>query len=107
MPDIRYPTPDAAVARDAIRSLGASQIREIANAGMHDPDVLAFWFGEPEEVRPQFIRDAAVESLARGETFYSQSFGIPELRAELVRRLTRLHGRTSAIRQPVSVTGNL
>ena len=70
-----------AVARDAIRSLGASKIREIANAGMHDPDVLPFWFGEPDLVTPQFIRDAAIESLARGETFYSQNFGIPELRS--------------------------
>jgi aspartate/methionine/tyrosine aminotransferase len=52
-----------AVARAAIRSLTASRIREIANAGMHDPDVLAFWFGEPDQVTPAFIRDAATASL--------------------------------------------
>jgi aspartate/methionine/tyrosine aminotransferase len=82
-----------AVARDRVRSLRGSKIREIANAGMHDPDVLPFWFGEPDLVTPQFIRDAAIESLARGETFYSQNFGIPELRSELARYVTRL--RTS------------
>src|SRR5579862_4205982 len=66
--------------RPAVRALESSKIRDIANAGMHDPDVLAFWFGEPDQVTPAFIRDAASESLARGETFYSQNFGIPELR---------------------------
>ena len=65
------------MARPEIRALGASKIREIANAGMHDPDVLAFWFGEPDQVTPAFIRDAATASLARGETFYAQNFGIP------------------------------
>ena len=69
-----------AVARERIRSLRGSQIREIANAGMHDPDVLPFWFGEPDLVTPQYIRDAAIASIARGETFYSQTFGIPARR---------------------------
>ena len=95
----------APVARDAIRSLGASKIREIANAGMDDPDVLPFWFGEPDLVTPQFIRDAAIDSIARGETFYSQNFGIPELRSELARYLTRLHGPTSDGHVAVTASG--
>ena len=48
-----------------MRSLVASQIREVANVGMGDADMLAFWFGEPDEVTPAFIRDAAVAALAR------------------------------------------
>ena len=64
-------------ARPAVRALVASLIRDVANEGMGDPDVLAFWFGEPDEVTPQFIREAGVASLARGETFYTQNFGIP------------------------------
>jgi aspartate/methionine/tyrosine aminotransferase len=43
-------------------------------------DVLAFWFGESDEVTPEFIRQAAVESLQRGETFYAHNLGLPELR---------------------------
>lgn len=86
--------PRDAVARDAVQALRGSQIRDIANAGMHDPEVLPFWFGEPDAVTPPFIRDAATASLARGETFYSQNFGIPELRDELARYVTRLHGAT-------------
>ncbi len=94
-----------AVARPAIRALGASKIREIANAGMHDPDVLAFWFGEPDQVTPTFIRDAATRSLARGETFYAQNFGIPELRTSIARYVTRLHGATSEEGVAVTASG--
>ena len=64
-------------ARSTVRSLVASQIREVANAGIGDPDILAFWFGEPDEVTPGYIRDAAVAALAAGETFYTLNFGIP------------------------------
>ena len=31
--------------RPTIASLPASRIREVANAGLGRPDVLAFWFG--------------------------------------------------------------
>jgi hypothetical protein len=37
------------LARPDVRALEASRIRDIANAAMHDPDVLAFWFGEPDQ----------------------------------------------------------
>ena len=69
--------------RDAIDRLPASKIREVANAGIGRPDVLAFWFGESDEVTPEFVREAAVESLRRGETFYAHNLGLPELRAAL------------------------
>ncbi|HTS21284.1 MAG TPA: pyridoxal phosphate-dependent aminotransferase [Casimicrobiaceae bacterium] len=77
-------------ARGAVRALLASQIREVANAGMGDAEILPFWFGEPDEVTPAFIRDAAAASLAAGETFYTQNFGIPELRAAISAYLSRL-----------------
>ena len=68
---------------------------------MHDPDVLAFWFGEPDQVTPAFIRDAATASLARGETFYSQNFGIPELRGAIARlRDARCTGRPPRPKSP-------
>jgi aspartate/methionine/tyrosine aminotransferase len=79
-------------ARSAVRALVASQIREVANAGMGDPDILPFWFGEPDEVTPAYIREAGIASIAAGETFYTQNFGIPELRAAIAAYVTRLHG---------------
>jgi len=73
-----------------VRSLVASQIREVANAGMGDPGILAFWFGEPDEVTPPHIREAAVAALAAGDTFYTQNFGIPELREAIARYVSRM-----------------
>ena len=78
--------------RQAIDRLQGSLIREIANAGMGRADVLAFWFGESDEVTPEPIRRAAIESLERGETFYSQNLGLPELRDALAAYATSLHG---------------
>ncbi len=92
-------------ARPAVRALMASQIREVANAGLGEADVLPFWFGEPDEVTPAFIRDAAALSLARGETFYSQNFGIPELREAIGAYVSRLHQPTSAERIAVTASG--
>ena len=66
--------------REAIHNLEASKIREVANAGLGRSDVLAFWFGESDEVTPDVIRQAAIESLQRGETFYAHNLGLPELR---------------------------
>ena len=78
-------------ARNAVRALVASQIREVANAGLGEPDILAFWFGEPDEVTPAYIRDAAAASLAAGETFYTLNFGIPELREAIAQYVSTLH----------------
>jgi len=80
------------MARDAVRALSQSKIREVANAGMGREGVLPFWFGEPDEVTPAFIRAAAVASLDAGETFYNQNLGIPELREALAAYTARLHG---------------
>ena len=86
------------VARDAVRLLRASRIREVANTGMGRSDVLAFWFGEPDEVTPDFIRRAAVDALASGDTFYTQNLGIPALREAIAAYVTRLHGSTRPTR---------
>src|SRR5450631_1606338 len=97
-------TPDTS-ARSTVRSLVASQIREVANAGMGDPDILTFWFGEPDEVTPGYIRDTGIAAIAAGETFYTQNFGIPELRSALASYVSRLHRPLSADRIAVTASG--
>jgi len=92
-------------ARGAVRALVASQIREVANAGMGEADILPFWFGEPDEVTPTYIRDAAVASLAAGETFYTQNFGIAELRAAIAAYVSRLHRPVAADNIAVTASG--
>ena len=91
--------------RPAIERLQGSLIREIANAGMGRADVLAFWFGESDEVTPELVRRAAIESLERGETFYSQNLGLPELRAALASYTGTLHPPVDAGRVVVTSGG--
>ena len=78
-------------ARPTVQALRSSKIREVANAGMGRKDVIAFWFGEPDEVTPDFIRQAGIDALQRGETFYTENFGIPELRNTIAAYVARLH----------------
>jgi aspartate/methionine/tyrosine aminotransferase len=92
-------------ARHAIRSLVASQIREVANVGMGDAGILPFWFGEPDQVTPAYIRDAAVASLGAGETFYTQNFGIPELREAIAAYVSRWHRSVAAADIAVTASG--
>ncbi|WP_227458262.1 pyridoxal phosphate-dependent aminotransferase [Cupriavidus pauculus] len=87
-------TEAAPLARDIVHGLRASRIREVANAGIGLPDVLPFWFGESDQVTPQFIRDAAAQALAGGATFYTHNLGIAPLRAALSDYVSRLHGAT-------------
>lgn len=91
--------------RTAIAQLPGSRIREVANAGIGRPDVLAFWFGESDEVTPAVIREAACASLAAGETFYSHNLGLPELRAALRRYVGALHGDPGDDRIAVTSSG--
>ena len=79
------------LSRPAVQSLVASRIREVANAGMGRSDVLPFWFGEPDEVTPDFIREAAKSALNTGDTFYTQNLGIPALREALAHYASELH----------------
>lgn len=91
--------------RQIVRELEESRIREVANAGLGRDDVLAFWFGEGDEVTPEVVRQAAIASLQRGETFYSHNLGLPELRAALADHLSRLHGPVGADRIAITSGG--
>lgn len=91
--------------RQVIQNLEESKIREVANAGMGRSDVLAFWFGESDEVTPDFIRQAAIESLQRGETFYSHNLGLPELRQEISNYMSARHGPIGVDRLAVTSGG--
>lgn len=91
--------------RQTVLELEESKIREVANAGMGRGDVLAFWFGESDEVTPEFIRQAAIASLQAGETFYAHNLGLPELREAIAGYASRLHGPVDAGRIAVTSGG--
>jgi aspartate/methionine/tyrosine aminotransferase len=91
--------------RQAIQNLEESKIREVANAGIGRADVLAFWFGESDEVTPDFIRQAAIESLQAGETFYAHNLGLSELREAVSQYTSGLHGQVAADRIAITSGG--
>ena len=101
----RHTFSHAVESRSPVQSLRASRIREVANAGMGRADVLPFWFGEPDEVTPSFIRDIAKQALDEGDTFYTQNFGLPALREALAAYSSRLHRPTSAANIAVTSSG--
>ena len=93
------------IMRTTIQNLQESKIREVANAGMGRSDVLAFWFGESDETTPDFIRQAAINSLQQGETFYTHNLGLPELRDALSAYMGALHGPVAPDRVVVTSGG--
>jgi aspartate/methionine/tyrosine aminotransferase len=103
--DGRLPVLRDLSARGVVRALVASQIREVAEFGMGELDILPFWFGEPDEVTPENIRAAAVASIAAGETFYSQNLGVPALREAIAGYLTRRHRPVTSANVAVTSSG--
>jgi aspartate/methionine/tyrosine aminotransferase len=93
------------VARDPIRAIAASRIREVANSAIGAADVLAFWFGEPDLPTPGFIIDAAKSALDSGDTFYHPNLGLTSLRTELAAYVSRWHRPVDAGRIAVTSSG--
>ncbi len=91
--------------RSSVQALRASRIREVANGGMGRNDVLAFWFGEPDEVTPDFVREAAKTALDAGDTFYTHNLGTPALREALANYSSGLHQPVGADRIAVTSSG--
>ena len=91
--------------RQVILDLAQSRIREVANAGLGRTDLLAFWFGESDEVTPEPIRQAAIASLQMGETFYSHNLGLPELRQAVAHYMSQRHGPVEIDRLAITSGG--
>src|SRR5437773_12496112 len=87
------PPPLAAALRREAREAPESGIVEVFNYGRSRPGLIPLWAGEGDLPTPPFIYEAAVKSLAAGETFYTYQRGLPEVRAALARYHARTYGR--------------
>ena len=59
---------------------------------LNDPsmsDVVGLTVGQPDFVTPWHIREAGIESLQKGKTYYTGNAGTPELREEICNYLSR------------------
>lgn len=71
--------------------LSPSKIRDVAELGMGDPDVIPLWFGEAAWRSPLVAIDAAKTSLDRDPAHYQPNSGLPALRASIADYLSALH----------------
>ena len=74
------------------RVFESSKIREIAEMGMKQEDVLPLWFGEGAWPTHPDIVEAAVTALRNGNHLYQPNNGAPSLREEIARYNNNLFG---------------
>ncbi|MFV0491333.1 MAG: pyridoxal phosphate-dependent aminotransferase [Pseudorhodobacter sp.] len=68
---------------DRISRVPLNQICDIADLARNDPEVIKLWIGESDLPTPDFITKAAVTALDAGQTRYTYSHGVRELRQAL------------------------
>ncbi len=68
-----------------------SRIRELADIAFGMDGVLRLHFGESNLSTPDFIKDAVIQALKDGYTFYSENAGLPGLRQSIAEKYGELH----------------
>lgn len=74
---------------DTLKDIKPSGIRKFFDMLSSMDDVTALTVGQPDFVTPWHIREAAIQSLERGHTYYTSNSGLPELRLEISRYMKR------------------
>ena len=78
---------------DRVKEVKPSGIRKYFDAVSNMPGAISLGVGEPDFETPWQIRRAGIQSLEKGQTFYTSNWGLAELRSQiaaLVRRKYRL-----------------
>lgn len=68
---------------ETLKDIKPSGIRKFFDLLADMGDVTALTVGQPDFVTPWHIREAAITSLERGQTYYTSNSGLPELRREV------------------------
>jgi len=68
-------------------------------------DVIGLGAGEPDFDTPQFIKDAAIEAMQRGETKYTPVAGTPALKKAIIGKFQRENGLEYAPNQIIAGVG--
>ena len=76
----------------SIESVPHSRIRELAEIAMSMDGVLRLYFGESNLPTPGYIKQAAVDAMEQGYTFYTENAGLPSLRRAIADYYGRLQG---------------
>ena len=79
----------SSVLSPTVTALPSSGIRKFFDLLENMKDVVALTVGQPDFVTPWHIREAGIESLAKGKTYYTSNSGTLELRQSISSYLTR------------------
>ena len=74
---------------DTLKDIKPSGIRKFFDLLADMGDVTALTVGQPDFVTPWHIREAAIQSLERGHTYYTSNSGLPALRSEICEYMHR------------------
>lgn len=83
----------AGMVRAAAREAPSSEIIAAFNHGRDKAGLIPLWAGEGDLPTPRIVMESAIRSMRDGETFYTHSRGLPELRAALAAYHEALYGR--------------
>ena len=68
---------------DRVQIVKPSGIRRFFDAAAAMPDAISLGVGEPDFETPWQIRRAGIQSLEKGQTFYTSNWGLAELRSQI------------------------
>jgi aspartate aminotransferase len=90
----------------SVQNVPHSRIRELAEMAMAMPGVLKLYFGESNQPTPEFIKQAAIQALADGYTFYTENAGLPSLRRAIAGHYAKWHGVTLDPESEIVITAS-
>ncbi len=74
------------------KEIPPSGIRKFFDLAAEMEDAISLGVGEPDFVTPWHIRQAGIESLKKGHTYYTSNWGLVELRKEISNYIERKQG---------------
>ncbi len=77
---------------ERLRNIKPSGIRRFFGIAEQMEDVISLGVGQPDFTTPWHIREAGIESLQRGRTWYTANAGLSELRREISKYYSRRFG---------------
>ena len=87
-----------------VLNLKSSGIRAFFDMANEIPDVISLGVGEPDFDTPWHIREAGIQALQSGKTFYTSNAGLQELRAAISSYTKRKTGLTYNPENQIIVT---
>ena len=84
---------------DRVKVVKPSGIRRFFEMAAKMPHAISLGVGEPDFETPWQIRRAGIQSLEKGQTFYTSNWGLAELRSQIAALARRKSRALSATRR--------